>query len=80
MFADIFSQDVIGSANPGCTTPTGPSLASWVEALDDAQLRSYNSGPQVVTIVTGRRHLVIRRFEDGREARPGAAVRGLTAS
>lgn len=38
------------------------NLRSLLEALDDARLRSFNEGPQVVTVVTGRRSPVIRRL------------------
>jgi hypothetical protein len=42
-------------------------LRSLLEALDDARLRSFSEGPQVVTVVTGRRSQVIRRYERGKE-------------
>jgi hypothetical protein len=37
-------------------------LRSLLEALEQARLRSFNEGPQVVTIVTGRQNQVIRRY------------------
>ena len=43
------------------------NLRSLLEALDDARLWSYNEGPQVVTVVTGRHSQVIRRYEHGKE-------------
>lgn len=43
------------------------NLRSLLEALDDARLRSFGHGPQVVTVVTGRHSEVIRRYEHGRE-------------
>ena len=43
-------------------------LRSLPEALEQARLRSFNDGPQVVTVVTGRQNQVIRRYEHGKEA------------
>jgi len=50
------------------------NLRSLLEALDDARLRSFNEGPQVVTLVRGRRSQVIRSDEHDREvwSLPGA--------
>jgi len=42
------------------------TLESLLEAMDEARLRSYHGGPQVVTIVTSRQSTVIRRYEQGR--------------
>lgn len=41
------------------------TLRDLLEAIDDARLRSYGHGPQVVAVAEGRRRTVIRRFEDG---------------
>jgi hypothetical protein len=43
------------------------TLKALLETLDEARLRSYSGPPQVVTVVTGRKSMVIRRFEHGRE-------------
>lgn len=43
------------------------NLRSLLEALNDARLRSFDEGPQVVTVVTGRSSQVIRRYEHGKE-------------
>jgi hypothetical protein len=43
-------------------------LKSLLEALSDARFWSMAGGPLVVTVVTGRRSQVIRRFEGGKEA------------
>lgn len=42
-------------------------LRSLLEALEEARLRSFNQGPQVVTVVTGRHKQVIRRYEHGKQ-------------
>jgi hypothetical protein len=42
-------------------------LRSLLEALEQARLRSFNQGPQVVTVVTGRQNQVIRRYEHGKQ-------------
>ena len=50
------------------------SLQSLLDAMEDARLQSFNEGPHVVTIVTGRRSQVIRRYEKGHETwRPESA-------
>lgn len=49
-------------------------LRSLLEALDDARLRSFHGGPQVVTVVTGRHSQVIRRFEGGRQTWSASAI------
>ncbi len=43
------------------------TLRSLEKALEDARLRSYNNGPHVLTVVTGRHSRILRRFEHGRE-------------
>jgi hypothetical protein len=42
-------------------------LRSLLEALQQARIRSFHEGPQVVTVVTGRHSQVIRRYEHGKE-------------
>jgi hypothetical protein len=41
-------------------------LRSLLEALEDARLRSFHEGPQVLTVVAGRESQVIRH-EHGKE-------------
>jgi hypothetical protein len=48
-------------------------LRSLVDAMEEARLRSFNHGPQVLVVVTGRSSEVIRRYEHGQETwRKGA--------
>jgi hypothetical protein len=57
------------------------TLRSLLEALEDARLRSYNEPPQVVTVVTDRQSIVIRRYEGGRELpRTSLRTTGLAPS
>lgn len=42
-------------------------LRELLDALDDARLRSYGQGPQILVVASGRQRKIIRRFEGGRE-------------
>ena len=44
------------------------TLRALLDALDDARLRSYSEGPQLVIRVEGTTRAVFRRYEGGREA------------
>jgi hypothetical protein len=62
-------RDAASPSRLGKVWKTYPyDLRSLLVALDDARLRSYDEGPQVVTVVTGRHSQGIRRYEHGKEA------------
>jgi hypothetical protein len=44
------------------------TLRALLDALDDARLRSYSEGPQLVIRVEGTTRVVFRRYDGGREA------------
>lgn len=43
------------------------TLGALLAALDDARLRSYTEGPQIVIRLEGATRTVFRRYEGGRE-------------
>jgi hypothetical protein len=43
------------------------TLASLLEALEDARFRSHTGPPQVVILLAGRQRTVIRRYEHGKQ-------------
>jgi hypothetical protein len=49
------------------------TLRSLIDAMDEARLRSYGSGPHLLTVVEGRQNRVIRRYENGRQVHPPTA-------
>jgi hypothetical protein len=52
------------------------TLNALLEALDDARLRSFNAGPQLVIRVNGNERITFRRYENGKQvpiARPSRA-------
>jgi hypothetical protein len=42
------------------------TLDALLQVLEEARLRNFNEGPQVITVVTGRSSQVIRRCEGGK--------------
>jgi hypothetical protein len=64
-------QYVVRNARTGEAWKTYPySLASLLEALDDARLRSYSEGQQTIARVIGGEEITFRRFENGQEVPP----------
>jgi hypothetical protein len=68
-------RDAVSSSRQGRVFKIYPyTLRALIDALDDARLRSYDEGPQLVIRVEGATRMVVRRFERGREVqvrRPG---------
>jgi hypothetical protein len=62
-------RDAGSPSRPGRVFKMYPyTLRALLNALDDARLRSYSEGPQLVIRVEGTTRVVFRRYDGGREA------------
>lgn len=69
--AERLSYIVRGAGTPSRPGPVHKvypyTLRDLLDAMDDARLRSFTEGPQIVIRVNGDERITFRRFEGGRE-------------